>query len=131
MTQGSTASQAPDDVASKWHTVRGASEGRLIHAAVEAAYAHPLLRALFPLISHGSLHFSRCTAFPWTNDVPSVYPRSGGGFRVVRMNEPVGSSRQMVGDADSAEEAVALVVAHLPPGCGPAVDGTADDLHQP
>ncbi|WP_336050897.1 DUF6193 family natural product biosynthesis protein [Streptomyces sp. CA2R101] len=25
-------------------------------------------------------------------------------------------------------EAAALVVAHLPPGCGPAIDGTADEL---
>ncbi|WP_328546331.1 DUF6193 family natural product biosynthesis protein [Streptomyces platensis] len=131
MTRGSPASQAPEAVAITWRKVRETSDELIDPAAVEAAYAHPLLRALFPLISHGSLHFSRCTAFPWTNDVPAVYPRSGGGFRVVRMNEPVGSSRQTVGDADSAEEAVALVVAHLPPGCGPAVDGTADDLHQP
>ncbi|PBC81271.1 hypothetical protein SAMN05428945_4203 [Streptomyces sp. 2224.1] len=123
--------QMPDEVAIKWDKVRAASEGRLIQPAVEAAYADPLLRMLFPMISHGSLHFSRCIKFPWTNDVPSIYPAAGEGFRVVRMNEPVGSSRQMVGDADSAEGAVALVVANLPSGCGPAIDGTADDLDRP
>ncbi|MEV0371090.1 DUF6193 family natural product biosynthesis protein [Streptomyces sp. NPDC050636] len=131
MTQGEVERQESDAVAIKWQRVRAASDELIDHAMVEAAYANPRLRMLFPNISHGSLHFSRCIKFPWTNDVPSIYPRSGGGFRVVRMNEPVGSNHQLAGDADSAEDAAALVVAHLPPCCGPAIDGTADDLNQP
>ncbi|WP_392839287.1 DUF6193 family natural product biosynthesis protein [Streptomyces sp. LN500] len=49
----------------------------------EAAYANPLLRGLFPLISHGSLQFSRCTHAPWSYDVPSLHPQLGGGWRAL------------------------------------------------
>ncbi|AJT63298.3 hypothetical protein T261_1612 [Streptomyces lydicus] len=131
MNQGNTELQAPDAVAVKWQEVREASEDRIDHAMVEAAYANPHLRALFPNISHGSLHFSRCIKFPWTDDVPALFPRHGGGFRVKRMNEPGGSDRHLVGDTETPEEAVDLIVAHLPPGCGPAIDGTAEDLNRP
>ncbi|MFF8787830.1 DUF6193 family natural product biosynthesis protein [Streptomyces sp. NPDC015125] len=131
MTHGNIEPQASNVVAAKWQKARETSDELIDPVMVEGAYANAHLRALFPLISHGSLHFSRCTKFPWTNDVPSIYPASGGGFRVIRMNEPVGSSRQIVGEVDSAEEAAALVVAHFPPGCGPAIDGTADDLDRP
>ncbi|MEV1177563.1 DUF6193 family natural product biosynthesis protein [Nonomuraea sp. NPDC049784] len=36
-----------------------------------------------------------------------------------------------IAEAEIAAEAVAIVVAHLPAGCGPAIDGTADDLDDP
>ncbi|MGW4125819.1 DUF6193 family natural product biosynthesis protein [Nocardia sp. NPDC004711] len=29
---------------------------------------------------------------------------------------------------ETAAEAVALIASHLPAGCGPAIDGTAEDL---
>ncbi|MEU3910364.1 DUF6193 family natural product biosynthesis protein [Streptomyces sp. NPDC029721] len=34
-------------------------------AVIEAAYAEPRLRALFPFPSHGALSFHRNTQFPW------------------------------------------------------------------
>ncbi|MEU6086766.1 DUF6193 family natural product biosynthesis protein [Streptomyces sp. NPDC047085] len=74
------------------------------------------------------MQFSRCTRFPWSGDLPSVFPLAGERFRVLRLHEPRGSGREEVGEADTAEEAVELVVSHLPTGCGPAVDGTPDVL---
>ncbi|MFB7708075.1 DUF6193 family natural product biosynthesis protein [Streptomyces sp. NPDC056105] len=103
---------------------------RLLHAAymdirlVRAAYAEPLLRQLHPSSSHQDLHFSRCTG-DWSWDVPFVMHLPGERYLVV------GPSRtQIVGEADTAEEAVALVVGGLPPGCGRAVVGGREELDQ-
>ncbi|MFI0545253.1 DUF6193 family natural product biosynthesis protein [Streptomyces sp. WSLK1-3] len=124
---------APDPVAAKWQVVREMDASLIDKALVEAAYANPALRALFPLVSHGSLQFSRCTRFPWSQDLPMIFPLFGGRFRVRQLHEPRGSAQEGVGEADSAEadsaeEAVKLVASHLPAGCGPAVDGTPDVL---
>jgi hypothetical protein len=88
---------------------------------VEAASRRRELRQLFPFTSLDTLCFSRCTGYPFTGDTPIVRSLKNGRFEVV---SPAGA---VLGHGD-AEEAAALVVAHLPPGCGPAVAGTADDL---
>ena len=124
---------ASDPVAATWQVVREMDANLIDKALVEAAYANPALRALFPLVSHGSLQFSRCTRFPWSQDLPMIFPLFGGRFRVRQLHEPRGSGQEGVGEADSAEadsaeEAVKLVASHLPAGCGPAVDGTPDML---
>lgn len=82
-----------------------------------AAYAQPQLRALFPFHSHRSLNFSRCTGFPYTNDVPVVTPVDGK-YRVTwwKTRSPHGPAD--IGETDNPRDAVALVVAHLPPECG-------------
>ncbi|MFH9015596.1 DUF6193 family natural product biosynthesis protein [Streptomyces sp. NPDC017943] len=105
-----------------------ASWQQLLHRAdmdaglVRAAYAEPLLRQLHPSSSHQDLHFSRCTG-EWSWDVPFIMHLSGGRYLAA------GPSRgQIVGEADTAEEAVALVVDALPPGCGPAVIGRRKEL---
>ncbi|MFE3764302.1 DUF6193 family natural product biosynthesis protein [Streptomyces sp. NPDC059104] len=117
-----------DPVEAKWQLVRELNENLVDKRLVEAAYADPALRGLFPLVSHGSLQFSRCTGFPWSGDLPSIFPLAGERFRVLRPYEAWGSGREQVGEADTAEEAVELVASHLPAGCGPAVDGTPDVL---
>ncbi|MER6248932.1 DUF6193 family natural product biosynthesis protein [Streptomyces griseorubiginosus] len=120
---------APDDpVAAKWQVVWDMDANLIDTALVEAAYANPALRALFPLVSHGSLQFSRCTRFPWSHDLPSIFPHGERHFRVRRLYEPNGSGREHIGGPVAADEAVELVASHLPAGCGPAVDGTPDDL---
>jgi hypothetical protein len=110
-------------------------------AVIEAAYAQPALRVLFPFTSLRSLNFSRCTRFPYSRDLPMIdtIPRAweppidpGAEVRFTidwPPNSPYGTGH--IADASSAAEAVAIVVAHLPAGCGPAIDGTAEDLDQP
>lgn len=123
-----------DAVAVQWNDVRalmrepmGDGPFKLGIRAVDAAYAEPRLRRLFPFMSMWELHFSRCTGFPFTFDVPHIgYVRSEEAYEVRRL----GSSdvRVVIGQAATAEEAVALVVANLPDGCGRAVAGTSDDM---
>ncbi|WP_331750080.1 DUF6193 family natural product biosynthesis protein (plasmid) [Streptomyces sp. NBC_01707] len=43
------------------------------HSLVEAAYVHPALRALFPLVSHGSL-LQPVHPLPLSQDLPSIFP---------------------------------------------------------
>jgi Family of unknown function (DUF6193) len=104
-----------------WQDVR--DDGRVRAELLDAAYAEPRLRRLFPWTGMGELHFSRCTGKRWTWDIPYIQPVAGGGYWVS------GPSRdQTVGPAASAREAVAMVVARLPPGCGPAFVGTPEEL---
>ncbi|UPT43435.1 MULTISPECIES: DUF6193 family natural product biosynthesis protein [Streptomyces] len=37
-------------------------------------------------------------------------------------------STTVLGEPETVEEAVALIAANLPEGCGPAIDGSANDL---
>lgn len=91
----------------------------------QAAYDEPTLRQLYPFLSHGSLHLSTCTGFRYSWNVPFVDPLSDGRYRVG------GPSRGIViGEADTAPEAITMVVDGLPAGCGPAVAGAADDQQQ-
>jgi hypothetical protein len=79
------------------------------------------LRQLFPYTSHTALCFSTCTGFPYSDDVPRIDPREDGGYvlRTRLMGE-------VIGEADNAENAIAMLLAHLPASVGPAAAGTAD-----
>ncbi|MEV4612984.1 DUF6193 family natural product biosynthesis protein [Kitasatospora sp. NPDC049258] len=112
-------------VAFKWQLTRDAPDRLIDHDLVEAAYAAPALRALYPMISHGSLQFSRCTHHPFSGDVPSLFPLAGGGWRVVCL---WGGGAIPHRDAATPEQAVEFVLAGLPEGCGPAVEGPAELL---
>lgn len=90
-------------------------------AFVTAAAAEPKLRQLFPFTSLNRFCFSRCTGYPFTRDTPHVVPLGDEQYEVV------GPSGKSLGRG-SAADAVALAVAALPPDCGPAVPGTADQL---
>ncbi|MFI0406797.1 DUF6193 family natural product biosynthesis protein [Actinomadura sp. 3N508] len=117
-----------DAVEVRWAIYRRTSAPHVDHDLIEAAYAQPRLRALFPFHSHRSLNFSRCTGFPYTHDVPVIDPRPHGTYRVVWWQNRSPHIPASIGEADNPHDAVALVVAHLPRNCGPAVAGTADDL---
>jgi hypothetical protein len=90
-------------------------------ACVRAASRRRELRRLFPFTSHVTFCFSRCTGYPFTRDTPHVRPRQDGQYEVL------GYDGRVLGRGD-ADAAARLVADHLPPDCGPAVPGTAEDV---
>lgn len=88
-------------------------------AFVIAAAAEPRLRQLFPFTSLNLFCFSRRTGYPFTRDTPHVVPLGRDQYEVISC------SGKSLGRG-SAAEAVAMAVAALPPDCGPAVPGTAE-----
>ncbi|MFB7667809.1 DUF6193 family natural product biosynthesis protein [Kitasatospora sp. NPDC056138] len=86
---------------------------------LEAAHAEPKLCRLYPFTSHRTLCLSSCTTFPYIVQVPSVHPLRDGRFRVRRPR-----SSGVIGYADTPEDAISLVTAHLPAGPGPAATRT-------
>lgn len=86
---------------------------------ITAAAQEPQLRQLLPVTSHDDLHFSRCTRYPFSEDLPSIrtyavgqahYPSEAYQYEV---NAP---GRQEPFAADTAEEAAAIA-AHGPESC--------------
>ncbi|GHF46353.1 DUF6193 family natural product biosynthesis protein [Streptomyces griseosporeus] len=91
---------------------------------VEAAYADPRLRRLSAFSSHWTLGFSAGTGQSSGVEVAIAPAHDGRPYRV-RASLHDGD---LIGEADTADEAVALAVAHLPVGLGPAVAGADDAL---
>ena len=89
---------------------------------VNAAAAAPQLRQLFPYTSLNRFCFSRCTGYPFTYDTPYVHPQQDGSYNVYSRDDG------LLGNGD-ASTAIDLVIAHLPPKCGPAVRGTAETMN--
>ncbi|MEV6073329.1 DUF6193 family natural product biosynthesis protein [Nocardia sp. NPDC052001] len=119
-----------DSVAAQWNLLRTEQtyyRRFLDHDLIEAVYAHPRLRVLFPFTSVATLHLSRCTRYPFSFDIPCVVSDYGGGFDVIRTPKMVAGPR-MIGVGVTVSEAVALIAAHLPHGCGPAIEATAENL---
>jgi hypothetical protein len=111
-----------DAVAVKWRLLRQHADD-LVRPLVQAAHTQPQLRMLFPFTSHQDLHFSRCTGYPYSRDLPFIQHLPGGRYLVA------GPTRStVIGEADDPAAAIALLVAALPAECGPAVVGTVDDL---
>ncbi|MFH8254245.1 DUF6193 family natural product biosynthesis protein [Streptomyces roseolus] len=120
-----TSASGADKVEAAWRELIGSS--RVSAELVEAAYAEPRLRQLFPWVGMWELHFSRCTE-RWTWDVPYVGPTAAGPGHAGPYYVEGPSRTQKVGRADTAQEAIAMVVERLPPNCGPAFDGTPEEL---
>jgi hypothetical protein len=136
--QGATA-----EVDQKWEelykqTKNDGSKGDLA-PLIEKAMQVPVLRRLFPFTSLSSLFFSRCTGYPFSGDCPCACPSSRAVWQGYLTPEQrarlcptkaytvADSKGQFLGEGDAAE-AIELIVRHLPPNCGPAIQGTADDL---
>lgn len=91
---------------------------------VDIASKIPKLRQLFPYTSLNRFCFSRCTGYPFTYDMPFVQPQLDGSYNVH------GCDGAVVGAGD-ASTAVHLVIANLPPNCGPAMRGTSETIDVP
>lgn len=91
---------------------------------IRAASENPQLRTLWPYFSMMRLGFSRCTGYPFSGDCPIIVPiLQSKHFQVL-------NGTGAVAGQGSANEAIALAVQNLPPDCGPAIHGTADDLFE-
>jgi hypothetical protein len=107
-------------------------------ALIEAARMRPELRQLFPFTSLAALCFSRTTGYPFTDDCPHAVPIGHGRFRahsprhrIVQRRSGGIDYREAIYDVigeGTVEEVVKMLVDNLPPNCGPAVGGTAEDL---
>ncbi len=87
-------------------------------ALIEAAYAEPALRALYPFTSHWALRFAATTRPDLTVVGPCLTAGSDGTFGLGR-----GIITPDLGRFATAHEAVALAVQHLPSGLGPVTLG--------
>jgi hypothetical protein len=112
-----------EEVEMQWQQYLASPAARFpgLRTFIVAAAAEPRLRQLFPFTSLNRFFFSRCTGYPFTRDTPHVIPLGGAKYEVMSC------SGESLGRGDAAD-AVALVVAALPPDCGPAVPGTAEQL---
>ena len=84
------------------------------HALLAAAHAQPALRQLMPVNSHFNLWFSTSVEKSWKNRVGYVICPYDQGLYGVRNNG------ELVAHTKTPQEAVALTVAGLPEGLGPA-----------
>lgn len=87
-------------------------------ALVEAAYAEPALRALYPFTSHWALRFSSTTRPSLTFGSPCLSAGGDGTYGV-----GTGFITPNLGVFTTAAEAAALAVRHLPTGFGPVTLG--------
>ena len=124
-----------DAVAEKWRWLRHhwGRDDRFPFVAdlIEAAYAVPQLRQLYPYTSHFTLQFSTCTVWPYSGDIPCIQPAPQDKVYMLHQCDGYVLRNRLMGDvigeADDAENAITILLAHLPANVGPAVTGTADD----
>jgi hypothetical protein len=90
-------------------------------ALIEAAYAEPRLRQLYPFTSHWSLRFSTRTRPDLSRDVLVCLHAGHGKDYLVTL----GYMGQDLGETGTAEEAVSLAVRHLPTDLNPVAYGAA------
>jgi Family of unknown function (DUF6193) len=102
-----------DAVALKWQRLRQHA-APIVAPLVEAAYAEPWLRVLYPFTSHYDLHFSRCTGFPYSFDVPFIQHLAGWRYLVA------GPRRgSVIGEADDPQPPSPLLSPAFQPAVAP------------
>jgi hypothetical protein len=120
------AEQSPaQTVSAQWQWMRQDAEEAPwseYRALIEAAYAEPQLRQLFPCTSHWSLRLSAIAGFRFSADVLCLEAHRGSSY-VVKASW----RGAVLGETTTAQEAVSLAVSHLPTDIGPAVAGTQED----
>ena len=102
------------------------------YALAQVVSQAPKLRQLRAYTSYSRFCFSRCTGYPFTYDCPSANWIGDDQFEVYAPTNPPGDwHKNGVGKGGDVFATAQLLVEHLPPNCGPAVLGTADDLKRP
>ncbi|GAA2021290.1 hypothetical protein GCM10009839_17780 [Catenulispora yoronensis] len=110
--------------ASEWQHMRieaGEADWPQYHELIEAAYAEPTLRVLYPFTSHWTLRFSTSTR-PCLTPLPPCLaaPRREGRYTL---------NAHFMGDviteATTADEAVTALLSHMPSGLGTVTFGAA------
>jgi Family of unknown function (DUF6193) len=89
---------------------------------VREAAERPELRQLRPFTSLFALCFSRTTGYPFPRDCPHAEPIGNDLYRVTSADSKV------LFDSVDVVQAVDALVASLPPNCGPAIQGTSEDM---
>ncbi len=85
-----------------------------------AASQNPILRRYYPFTSMNTMHFSRCTGYPYTSDIAYVVPRGKGMYDIRQKNETLATGNGAM--------AAKFIADRIPKHWGPAIDGTADDI---
>ncbi|MGW4893536.1 DUF6193 family natural product biosynthesis protein [Kitasatospora sp. NPDC004240] len=106
---------------SEWHHLRIEAEeqGAAYRALIEAAYAEPVLRGLFPFTSHWVLRFSTSTRPFMTAVGPCLFASGVDRYRVC--DDILGE--HVLDVATTPEKAVAAALHHLPARLGPITSG--------
>lgn len=135
---------AAAEVERQWQALYSRVKSEEHHAElvplVELAMEVPVLRRLFPFTSLVWLCFSRCTGYPFSGDCPSACssrwipeetarptPKQRAALGRPRRYTVADSKGNFLGEGDTAET-IELLVQNLPANCGPAIQGTADNL---
>ncbi|MEV0375946.1 DUF6193 family natural product biosynthesis protein [Streptomyces sp. NPDC050636] len=114
---------------SEWQSMRTEASERdwpAYHALIEAAYAEPALRRLYPFTSHWVLRFSTTTRPSLTITGPCILTDDLDRYTVSKGITGAGVHAQ----ATTAHEAVAAAVRQLPSGLGPVTFGAFHDENQ-
>jgi len=110
--------------ASEWQhmlTEAGETDWPEYQALIEAAYAEPTLRALYPFTSHWILRFSTSTR-PYLSTIPPCLSAPRGDGRYTVSTHLMG---EVIAQTTTAAEAVAAAVRHMPGSLGPMTFGAA------
>ncbi len=84
---------------------------------VKLAYKYTNLRILFPYTSMNRFLISRCTGYPYSNDLPYIAPQLDGSYKLLESSGKVLSH-------GNAHDIVDIWSSRIPSDCGHAVPGT-------
>lgn len=107
---------------SEWQHLRTAASERNwpeYHTLIEAAYAEPALRGLYPFTSHWTLRFSTTTRPGMSIVGPCLLAHAVDRYTVSANFTDSG----LIAQTTTAQEAVAAAVRELPSGLGPVTSG--------
>ncbi len=102
----------------------------VLASVVQTAHSHPILGKLMPFTSMNRLGFSQCTGYPFLVPCPFIIPASrpddvsNGAESQYEVQDDNGKTLAR----GNASVIVDYIVSCLPPDCGPAFLGSADEL---